>query len=167
VIVPVPDLVAIGISSLVWAVGSLAIGWWAARRPPTAIHAGPVTRLRPWEHDGRTWQRLTRVSRWKDRLPEAGAVFGGMSKRSVGSRGTDEMQRFATETVRAEKVHWALLATTPLHAIWCRPTIFLGMVAYGLVANVPFIVVQRANRGRIDRIVRRRRARGRVALPAA
>ena len=69
------------------------------------------------------------------------------------------LRAFRRETVRAERVHWLILASTPVHLVWCRPTIFVGMVAYGLALNVPFIIVQRANRGRLDRILSRRRRR--------
>lgn len=151
-----PDLVAVALSSVAWALVSVLVGWRGARWPEARLGDGPVTRLRAWEDDGRAWQRRLRVRRWKDRLPEAGTAFGGLSKRRVPSRRTPDLQRFRAETVRAERVHWLILASTPLHAVWCRPTLFVAMVAFGVVANVPFIVVQRFNRGALDRILRRR-----------
>ncbi|MEZ5179611.1 MAG: hypothetical protein R2746_15380 [Acidimicrobiales bacterium] len=158
-IVSVADGVAVALSVATWVAVSFSVGWWASRWPPERLHDGPVTRLRRWEDGGAWWQRHVRVQRWKDRLPEAGAFFGGTAKRHLPSRTDGGLEAFRRETIRAERVHWLILASTPAHLIWCRPTVFLGMVAYGVVFNVPFIVVQRANRGRLDRILSRRRRR--------
>ncbi len=150
---------AVALSSATWALSFAVIGWWAARLPLDRVQrAGPVTRLRPWERGGALWRRLLRVDRWKDRVPEAGALFGGDSKRHLRSRTTEALARYRAETIRAERVHWLSAATTPVHAVWCRPTVFAGMVAFGIAANVPFVVIQRVNRGRLDRLLARRGA---------
>ena len=70
------------------------------------------------------------------------------------SRGIDWLN-----TQVGKYVVWLILASTPLHLVWCRPTVFVGMAVYGVALNVPFIIVQRANRGRLDRILSRRRRR--------
>jgi glycosyl-4,4'-diaponeurosporenoate acyltransferase len=53
-------------------------------------------------------------------------------------------------------VHWAVLAIVPVFALWSPPLLFAAMVAYGVVANVPCIAVQRFNRARIVRVLARR-----------
>ena len=159
-IVDVGDGVAVALSVATWVAVSFSVGWWATRWPDARVdREGPVTRLRAWEANGAWWQRRVRVQRWKDRLPEAGAFFGGTAKRHLPSRSDAGLEAFRRETVRAERVHWLILASTPVHLVWCRPTVFLGMAAYGVALNVPFIIVQRANRGRLDRILSRRRRR--------
>ncbi len=158
-IVPLPDGLAVAVSVVAWiatslAVGRLAVGWSDERLD----RIGPLTRLRGWEDGGRFWQRRLRVLAWKDRLPEAGAFFaGGAAKRAVGGRATSRLEGFRRETIRAERVHWLILASGPLHLLWCRPTVGLGMVAFGVVFDAPFIVVQRTNRGRLERILARPR----------
>ena len=57
---------------------------------------------------------------------------------------TAALQAFRRETIRAERVHWCIAATGPLHLLWCRPTVGVGMVAFGVLFDAPFIVVQRA-----------------------
>ena len=110
--------------------------------------------------EGRLFRCARRVLEgWAEVADGAGAFFGGTAKRHLPSRTDGGLEAFRRETIRAERVHWLILASTPAHLIWCRPTVFLGMVAYGVVFNVPFIVVQRANRGRLDRILSRRRRR--------
>ena len=156
-IIALPDGWAVTLSVLVWLVVCLAIGRLATSWPLERVATpGPITRLRAWERDGGWWIRHARVLRWKDRLPGAGAFFaGGYEKRSVRSRRTEDLARFRAETIRAERVHWSIMATSPVHLIWCRPTVAAGMLAFGVVFNAPFIVIQRANRGRLERVLRR------------
>jgi glycosyl-4,4'-diaponeurosporenoate acyltransferase len=160
VIVHLADGWAVLVSSLVWAATSVVVGAVAARWSIERLSVpGPVTRLRGWEDDGAWWQRHLRVRRWRDALPEAGSFFGGYSKRHLRSRDTADLARFRCETVRAERVHWLLMGSSLLHLVWCRPAVWAGMVAFGVVANAPCIVVQRANRGRLERLLERRATR--------
>ncbi len=159
-IVVLSDPAAVAVSTVVWPAMSVVIGWWGAQWPLERLaHAGPLTRLRPWEDQGAWWQRLVRVQQWKDRLPEAGALFGGVTKRRLRSSAEEGLERFALETVRAERVHWLLMASASLHLVWCRPAVGAGMLLFGVAFNAPFIIVQRANRGRVQRVLHRRAAR--------
>lgn len=153
----------------VWASWSAAVGYAAHRLPAHRLdHDTALTRLRPWERRGRAYERL-HIRRWKDRLPELGAVFrGGVSKRSLRSAGTPDLERFARETRRAELVHWAIPIVTPVFALWNPPWLLLAMVAYAVIANLPCLLVQRYNRGRLLRLIERRvrRAEPRAGRPA-
>ena len=155
---PLPDGWAVALSTVVWVATCLAVGRWAVSWDDDRLaSAGPFTRLRGWERGGRLWIRWARVLRWKDRLPEAGAFFtGGKGKRSLGSPSTTDLEAFRRETIRAERVHWLIAASGPLHLVWCRPTVGLGMVAFGVLFDAPFVLVQRVNRGRLERILARR-----------
>lgn len=150
-----PSMVVL--SSAAWLGASLIVGWrgahWSAYR---VTRTGPITTLRDWEDHGRWWQRHLRVRAWKDSVPEAGSVFGGFAKRRIPSRSTDDLAMFRRETIRAERVHWLILASTPLHLVWCTAELFVFMALFGLVFTVPFIVIQRSNRGRLDRLIERR-----------
>jgi len=132
-------------------------GYLAHRLPLERLqHDGWLLRPRLWERGGRTYQRRLRIQRWKDHLPEAGALFShGISKRHVGG----DLGRFVAETRRAERGHWLAVAASPLFALWNPPSGVVLMVAYGIVANGPFIVVQRYNRQRAQRVLARRRSR--------
>jgi glycosyl-4,4'-diaponeurosporenoate acyltransferase len=126
-----------------------------------AVHRLPVHRLagdgwlwrsRAWERDG-GWYRRVRIQRWKDRVPEAGALFaGGVSKRSVGRAG---LPRFVVETRRAELGHWLAIGCTPLFALWNPPAGIALMGAYQLAVNLPCIAIQRYNRPRAERALAR------------
>ena len=153
--VPVAAVVVINV------VGSAALhagtGWIAHRTPATRLAGdGPLLRLRRWERDGRWYERRLRIRRWKDRVPEAGALFaGGVSKRHLGGRSTDDLQAFARETRRAERGHWLALAGSPLFVLVDPPAGAVAMLAYGAASNLPFIAIQRYNRARIEAVLRR------------
>jgi glycosyl-4,4'-diaponeurosporenoate acyltransferase len=147
----------VAVDAAVWAGWSAVVGYSAHRLPRARLaHDGPLTRLRPWERQGRVYERFG-IRRWKDRVPELGAAFrGGVSKRALGGRGTATLAEFAAETRRAELVHWAIPLVTPVFALWNPPWLLGAMVAYAVVANLPCLVIQRYNRGRALRVVDRR-----------
>jgi len=155
---------AVVADSAVWAAWSTVVGYTAHRLPARRLaHDGRLTRLRPWERGGRVYERLG-IRRWKDRLPELGAVFrGGVSKRRLASTGVAGLERFAVETRRAELVHWAIPAVTPVFVLWNPPWLVAAMAVYAVVANLPCLLVQRYNRGRLlvllDAVERRAQAR--------
>lgn len=154
-------VVVVVIDTVVWAVAGVVVGRWAAGLALDRLHHdGPVTRLRAAERGGTCYERVG-IRRWKDRLPEAGTLFGGTSKAHLAGRDDADLARYAAETRRAERVHWVLLALGPGFALWNPLPLAAAMVAYGVIANVPCLVVQRYNRGRIVRILDRRTRRRR------
>lgn len=117
---------------------------------------GPLLRIRPWEQGGRWYERVLHIKRWKDRVPEAGAVFaGGTSKRALGRLDADGLWRFAAETRRAERSHWLAMVVGPLAMIWNPWAGMIAMWCYALFVNLPFVAIQRYNRARIKRTLAR------------
>lgn len=167
-------LVAIAVLSLAWALFGLVSGLIGAQIPPGRLRRdlGPL-RLRPFEAGGSWYCRRLRIQRWKDRLPEAGGLFGGVSKKSLASRRPEMLERFAVETRRAEWVHWANIAFGATFVLWTDVRIGAFMFLFGVVVHLPFIVVQRYNRARVMRIQgipvparTRRSTSGRVVIAA-
>ncbi len=147
----------VAIDVVAWGLVHAGTGYMAHRLPTRAIdHDTWWTRGRAWERDGCWYTRLG-IRRWKDRLPEAGAMFaGGVSKRRVPSLTTDGLQQFAAETRRAEYGHVACATAAPLFALWNPPGVAVVMVLYGVGVNAPFVAIQRYNRARIASVVARR-----------
>jgi glycosyl-4,4'-diaponeurosporenoate acyltransferase len=144
------------VDSLVWAGWSAMVGFVISRAPQRAFERDTVvTRLRAFERQGRIYEPL-RIRRWKDHLPEAGALFGGVSKRALPSGARSGLVRFAAETRRAEIVHWAILVLAPVFLVWNPVPLALAMAGYAVAANVPCLIVQRYNRARIARVLDRR-----------
>lgn len=155
-----PDLVVVAANAAFWLVDFVIVGWIAARTPVERLqHDGPILRLRPFERDGRWYERRLHISRWKDRVPEAGAAFGGVAKRHVADRSDAALRAFAVETRRAERTHWSSLLALPLVVLWNEPAGVAVMVVFGLALNAPFIAIQRSNRARIGRILAARARR--------
>lgn len=139
---------------VVWGTWSAFVGFWAHKRPVTAFARDTwLYRPRAFEHRGRFYERLG-IRRWKDRLPEAGALFtGGFSKRSVHTRDRAVLERFVVETRRAEWTHWVIMLITPLFAVWNWWWVAGLMALYAVAANVPCLAVQRYNRARLLRLL--------------
>jgi glycosyl-4,4'-diaponeurosporenoate acyltransferase len=145
----------VAIDVAAWATVSTAAGYVAHRLPARRFeHDGWLTRPRSREAP-RGYERALRIKRWKDRLPEAGALFaGGFSKRALRTRDRGTVERFVVETRRAEHVHWWILASGPLFLLWNPWWLGVAMEAYAVTANVPCIAVQRYNRLRLVRLLR-------------
>lgn len=152
---------AVFVSIAAWTMIGVITGFVASRLPVSVVgHDTWLTRIRSFEDDGRIYQRHLRINRWKSLLPEAGGLFpGGVSKRHIGGRNDDALIAFCAETRRAEIVHWTNLFAGVLFVIWCPPVIAAVMITFGVVVHLPFIIVQRSNRGSLQRVLAGRRRR--------
>jgi glycosyl-4,4'-diaponeurosporenoate acyltransferase len=148
-------LLAVG-DALLWAVWSTVCGYAAHRIPDEQLRRDWVLALRGFERHGRAYERVLRIKAWKDALPEAGSLFrGGFSKRRVTRHDRAYLERFLAETRRAERAHWGVLALGPVFFAWNPWWLAVAMLGYAFVANVPCILVQRYNRGRLLRLLSR------------
>jgi len=118
-----------------------------------------LLRPRRFEHGGRFYEQRLHIATWKDRLPEAGTWSGGHSKRHLPPTEGRGVERFALETRRAELAHWYPLAAIPIFAIWNPPLGVALNAVFAIAFNAPFIVIQRYNRLRAERILLRRMSR--------
>lgn len=155
-----PAVVVVAANVAFWPTWTAAIGYLAQRTPDARFAADDaITELRPFERDGAWYRDRLHIERWKHRLPEAGAAFGGFAKRSVSGGDPVVLEQFVVETRRAEHAHWGMAAGAALTLLWnpwwAAPV--NGTVAG--VSNLPCIAVQRYNRARLRRTldaVRRR-----------
>jgi glycosyl-4,4'-diaponeurosporenoate acyltransferase len=138
----------------IWVACGVVTGFVLARRDWTTLAPpGPFTRLRGFDRRS-IYERALRVRAWKDALPEAGTWFGGISKRHLPSRPDGYLRRFTAESLRAERVHLVLLLVIPVTMTWNRGWWMLGNVVFGVVINVPCIIVARYNRVRLTQLSR-------------
>jgi glycosyl-4,4'-diaponeurosporenoate acyltransferase len=137
-----------------WPTWTAVVGWVAQRTPDARFAADDlVTTSHSFERDGAFYRDDLGIHRWKDRLPEAGATFGGFSKRSVATGDLIVMQRLLVETRRAEHAHWGMAAGVALTALW-NPWWAMGINAtVAAASNLPCIAVQRYNRLRLRRTI--------------
>lgn len=151
-----PLALLILIYAAIWVTIHIGSGYVAHRLPLHLFdREGLLCRERRWEGGGRLYRRLL-VHRWKDAMPEAGSMFsGGFSKRALTGRDPAYLQRFVAETCRAEFSHWLAVALGLTFFVWNHWVIGAFMMVYALGTNLPFILIQRYNRIRFRRVLRR------------
>lgn len=142
---------------LAWGLCHALTGYAAHRLGDERLgREGWLLRPRAFEADGRFYRDRLAIHRWKDRLPEAGALFpGGMSKRALPGRDAVGLRLFVRETRRAELAHWWAMACGPAFVLWNPPSASVLLVAYGVLVNLPFVLIQRYNRLRCRRVLDR------------
>ncbi len=146
-----------------WLAWSAVVGLVGHRRPLASFAVERWwSRARAVEREGKLYEERLHIRAWKDRLPEAGAVFaGGFAKRQLldpdrglgGRRAV--LERYVVETRRAEWVHWVIPAATPVFLVWNDGWVAPLMVLYAVAANGPCLVVQRYNQARLQRVLAR------------
>ena len=109
----------------------------------------------PWEQMGSVYERYLKIKRWKGILPDGALLFAGFSKGHIRSRNPDYLERYVRETCRGELAHWSVMLFSPLFFLWNPLWARYTMIIYGILANVPFILVQRYNRAHLLRILHR------------
>ena len=152
-----PESVTIAVDIAAWGVFHTATGYAAHRLGEERLsREGWLLRPRRFETGGGWYRRRLRVHRWKDKVPEAGALFsGGMSKRQLPGRDVESLQLFVRETRRAELAHWWAMGCGPVFVLWNPPLAAGLLAAYGVLVNLPFILIQRYNRFRLEALIER------------
>lgn len=139
-------------------VAAFPIGRLAARRG-LPFDAFPFKSL-PFEREGQAYKRVG-IAKWQSRVPDMSRLLKGSmpEKRLEGRPDRDRLLQMIQETCIAEAVH-ALLCVAGLGAVWLWPGAggWITWFVYCLVGNLPFILIQRYNRPRLVKLLRRCRA---------
>lgn len=107
----------------------------------------------PWEKGGRIYLKLG-IRKWKDRLPDMSRLMPDMVRKDLGSDPAVLVQ----ETCVAECVHWALtLLSAGIFFLWRSGWAALLWLVYNVLGNVSFIVIQRYNRPRLQKLAEKTR----------
>jgi glycosyl-4,4'-diaponeurosporenoate acyltransferase len=136
-----------------WLVIQLGLAWVFTRLPLEWFNS-PLAHA--WENQGRWYERVFVIKRWKGLLPDGARWFtGGFAKHTLGRRDLRHLDRFRRETWRGELCHWCAMASAPVFFLWNPWWGDVIIIAYAIVANLPCILVQRYNRARLQRVLRR------------
>ncbi len=154
-----PQVVTVAVDVIVQGLFHAGTGYAAHRLDDERLRReGWLLRPRDFEAGGLWYRDRLQIHRWKDRVPEAGALFqGGVSKRQLPSYDVAGLELFVRETRRAELGHWWAMACGPLFVLWNPPLPAALLLAYGMGINLPFIAIQRYNRIRTQGIIVRLR----------
>ena len=111
----------------------------------------PPFRALPFENGGHFYRKLG-IHRWHKRLPDMSHILPGVMKpkQLIGHITAAEAELMVQETCVAECTH-ALLSVMALYMLrlWPGPGGLFGCIAYILIGNVPFILIQRFNRPKL------------------
>ena len=108
---------------------------------------------KPWEAGGEIYQRLFKVRRWKAVLPELSDFFRKLfPKKKIKTFDSDYLRSYIIESCRAELTHFCIIGITFLFPIWAGFSVSLLIIYISILLNLPFIVIQRYNRPRIQRL---------------
>lgn len=112
---------------------------------------------KPWEHGGRWYRDNLKIQLWKDRLPQH-IGKDGFSKQHLTDLSVDYLDQFILETCRGEWMHMKNCVCA-IVVLLINP-LLVGLIAssFVLLGNLPFAVVQRYNRFRLQ-VLRKRRLR--------
>lgn len=115
-------------------------------------------RCAAWEQGGRIWRRL-KVHRWKDRVPDMSRIMGDMVKKKLPAGGTVQgAEVLIRETCVAECIHfWLAVCSLGIFLFWRGVWAALFWLVYNLLGNLPFQIIQRYNRPRLQRLAEKRR----------
>ena len=152
-----PQWLTIIVDVFAWGVFHAATGYAAHRLDGARLSRDRwLLRARRFEAGGRWYRRWLRIHRWKDSVPEAGGLFAGvLSKRQLPSYDVAGLHLFVRETRRAELAHWWALFFGPVFILLNPPLASALLMLYGVVANLPFILIQRYNRFRTQPLIER------------
>ncbi len=110
-----------------------------------------------WEHGGRWYREKLKIQIWKDRVPQ---YIGkeGFSKEHLTDVSIDYLDAFIVETCRGEWMHMK-------NCVCMIVTLLINPLLVGLVfsflillGNLPFAIIQRYNRFRLQ-VLRKKRLR--------
>jgi glycosyl-4,4'-diaponeurosporenoate acyltransferase len=113
-----------------------------------------IFRPKAWECEGAIYQKLFRIKKWKNALPELGDFIKGVfHKKKLQRFELEYLRTYIVESCRAELTHESIILTSLLFPLWAEPTICMPIIYISLLLNTPFIMIQRHNRPRIMRML--------------
>lgn len=152
---PVP-LIFVNIAA--WLVIHLGISW-GCRKINNSFFENKNAWFRtfPFEEDGVFWEKKLRIREWKDLLPDGTVIAKkGFDKSRLNKSESSYLATFIIETRRAELTHWLLIPPAFLFFLWNPLWAGWVMILYAWAVNIPFIIIQRYNRPRLERIFLRK-----------
>lgn len=158
-IIFLPDAWTILLCFLVWLVLQMSAALICLKLPDRFYSPDSfLFKAHPFEKEGKIYNTIFHVRRWKHLLPDGGAVWKktGFRKKKLEDFSEENLNRFLIESARGELTHW--LAILPFWLFWffTPPYVPWLMLIYALLINLPCIIAQRFNRPRVLRVMKRK-----------
>lgn len=138
-----------------WVVIHLSIGFASSTIPLKKLDPGKrFFHAYDWEQDGRIYEKLFKVRRWKHLIPNGSALYkNAFSIRRLSDSSPETLRRWLKESVRAEICHWLMIPPGFLFFLWNNVLVGWLMVLYAFLNNLIPIVLQRYNRPRLRKLL--------------
>ena len=108
----------------------------------------------PFEQGGKLYDKI-HIKKWQNRLPDMSRILPFLMppKRMTAKMDANTLRRMLQETCVAEFIHWLLfLGGFGLCRFLPHPWGLVAALVYNLLGNLPFILIQRYNRPRLQRL---------------
>lgn len=113
-------------------------------------------KTRAWEKNGSFYEKVFFIKKWKKLLPDGASLFkNGFRKKHLQNSTRNYLEEFAYESCRAEITHLPPIFLSLIFATYNDAFIVVFMFLFGLFTNLPCILVQRYNRIRILKILKK------------
>jgi len=156
-LIPVPDWLMLGLNIILWPIYHLAISKITLQTPEEKFkHDSWLYRIRKFEMNGRFYEQVLKIRMWKKIIPDGATIFNeGFKMKNLKGTQKDYLLKFIEETRRAEYSHLLQMMPCVTFFIFNDFGIAMIMVAYALIFNLPLIWLQRYNRIRFQRIIKK------------
>ncbi|MGI8314287.1 hypothetical protein [Halobacillus mangrovi] len=141
------------VNAIAWLVIHLSVSVIVSQFPSSLVMSfSKLYKLREWERHGAIYERM-KIKQWKNRLPEAKKwVNHGKGKTGIRLRNEADYNEFVLATNRSELSHWLQILPAPLFFLFNTQLAGWIIMVYAILFNLPFIMVQRYNRARVEKI---------------
>lgn len=160
-LIELPILWIIILDFIAWFFFHMLISWLCLKIPDHWLHNNQTFfKSRSFERNGDLWQSLFHIKSWKKFLPDASFILkANYDKKELGQTNVENLEKFLIEINRAELTHWLAMLPAFLFFIWNPLWAGFIMIAYAILANLPFILTQRYNRPRLQRLLQLKQQR--------
>lgn len=148
-------LITIILDIFAWFIIQLSIAKWSLKFKDSFLSNKTLFKVFTFEKDGLFYEKFFKIRLWKDKAFDGTKILKqGFSKKTLLNKDPQYLNRFLLEINRGELSHWLQILPAPLFFLFNLPLVGWLMVLYAIVANLPFILIQRYNRARLSRIVK-------------
>lgn len=153
-----PEWISLGLSFLLWPVFQIFFAELCQRLPSSWFNSQKgYFQTYPFEQDGKLYQKLFAIKKWKKYLPDGAAVKkSGYRKKHMKDFSNQNLAKFLEESCRAELGHLLPITSFWIFGLFLPPIGICFMLLYALAVNLPCILAQRYNRPRLLQMMKKR-----------
>lgn len=145
------------VNLLVFILFSLAMTFICEKLPDKIYYYKKwLFRERHWEQSGKIYETYFGVKSWKSKLPDISDFMKWrFNKKHLSESSSNYLSVFLTESCKSEFTHWMIILSTLLFSLWNDWATTLLMFIIATLLNLPYIIIQRYNRPRLIKLLKR------------